>query len=214
MTEIEVGRVEIRVGLLGSLRFMDDAPHAVRQLRSLLPQEPIHVDVTVTVARFERSALCVHLLYHGGAGAVSGLPSGSHISAADYADVDEIDGKIRRKRGGAGGVRVGPGGDPVVLRCCAYRVPLTELLLPYRVAPVEFFRILPGLPAMREFSGMYRYESNEKKIVLRADDIGTRKLLGGLRAIETKPLHKVCQHMLRSRSGFQVRRRGQWNWRA
>lgn len=161
-------------------------------------------DVTVTVAQFERSALCVQLLYYGG-GAVSGLPPGSHISAGDYADVDETDGKIRRKKQGTAGIQGGSQGDPVLLRCQAYRIPLTELLLPYPVAPVEFFRIVPGLPAMREFSGMYRYESNEKNIVLRPDEIGARKLLGGLRAIEKKPLHKVCQHMLRSRSGFQVR---------
>ena len=162
-------------------------------------------DVTVTVSRFERSALCVQLLFYGG-GSVSGLPPGSHISAGDYADVDESDGRVRRKKQGAGGEQaLGSQGDPVLLRCQAYRIPLTELLLPYPVAPVEFFRIVPGLPAMREFSGMYRYESNEKNIVLRPDDIGARKLLGGVRAIDGKPLHKVCQHMLRSRSGFQVR---------
>lgn len=45
MTEIEVGQVEVRVGLLGSLRFMDAAPQAVRNLRGLLPQVHSHLDI-------------------------------------------------------------------------------------------------------------------------------------------------------------------------
>ena len=41
LTELELNRVDIRVGLSGALYFMDGSPQAVRQLRSLVSQVPI-----------------------------------------------------------------------------------------------------------------------------------------------------------------------------
>lgn len=38
LTELELNRVDIRVGLSGALYFMDASPQAVRQLRSLVSQ--------------------------------------------------------------------------------------------------------------------------------------------------------------------------------
>ena len=38
LTELELNRVDIRVGLSGSLYFMDGSPQAVRQLRNLVSQ--------------------------------------------------------------------------------------------------------------------------------------------------------------------------------
>lgn len=38
LTELELNRVDIRVGLSGALYFMDGSPQAVRQLRSLVSQ--------------------------------------------------------------------------------------------------------------------------------------------------------------------------------
>ena len=38
LTELELKRVDIRVGLSGSLYFMDGSPQAVRQLRNLVSQ--------------------------------------------------------------------------------------------------------------------------------------------------------------------------------
>lgn len=38
MTELELNRVDIRVGLSGALYFMDGSPQAVRQLRNLVSQ--------------------------------------------------------------------------------------------------------------------------------------------------------------------------------
>lgn len=38
LTEIELNRVDIRVGLSGGLYFMDGSPQAVRQLRDLTSQ--------------------------------------------------------------------------------------------------------------------------------------------------------------------------------
>lgn len=40
LTELELNRVDIRVGLSGSLSFMDGSPQAVRQLRNLVSQVP------------------------------------------------------------------------------------------------------------------------------------------------------------------------------
>lgn len=38
LTELELNRVDIRVGLFGALYFMDGSPQAVRQLRNLVSQ--------------------------------------------------------------------------------------------------------------------------------------------------------------------------------
>ena len=38
LTELELNRVDIRVGLSGALYFMDGSPQAVRQLRNLVSQ--------------------------------------------------------------------------------------------------------------------------------------------------------------------------------
>lgn len=40
LTELELNRVDIRVGLSGALYFMDGSPQAVRQLRNLVSQVP------------------------------------------------------------------------------------------------------------------------------------------------------------------------------
>jgi hypothetical protein len=50
-------------------------------------------------------------------------------------------------------------GEPVVLRCGSYRLPVIELLVPYALSPVEFFRIWPSLPAIAEYTGAYTHES-------------------------------------------------------
>lgn len=46
MTELELNRVDIRVGLSGALYFMDGSPQAVRQLRNLVSQ--VRIDVFQT----------------------------------------------------------------------------------------------------------------------------------------------------------------------
>lgn len=38
LTELELNRVDIRVGLSGALYFMDGSPQAIRQLRNLVSQ--------------------------------------------------------------------------------------------------------------------------------------------------------------------------------
>jgi len=38
LTDLELNRVDIRVGLSGALYFMDGSPQAIRQLRSLVSQ--------------------------------------------------------------------------------------------------------------------------------------------------------------------------------
>lgn len=42
LTELELDRVDIRVGLSGALYYMDGSPQAVRQLRNLVSQVPFH----------------------------------------------------------------------------------------------------------------------------------------------------------------------------
>lgn len=71
---------------------------------------------------------------------------------------------------------------------------------------MEFFRIVPSLPAAAEHTGAYVYDSNDKSSAMASsDDVGVRRMLAGLRALESKPIHKVCSHLMRSRAGFQVR---------
>lgn len=38
LTELELNRVDVRVGLSGALYYMDGSPQAVRQLRNLVSQ--------------------------------------------------------------------------------------------------------------------------------------------------------------------------------
>lgn len=42
LTDLELNRVDIRVGLSGALHFMDGSPQAVRQLRNLVSQVVFH----------------------------------------------------------------------------------------------------------------------------------------------------------------------------
>eukprot|EP00271_Cylindrocystis_brebissonii_P004677 TRINITY_DN1649_c0_g2_i1.p1 TRINITY_DN1649_c0_g2~~TRINITY_DN1649_c0_g2_i1.p1 ORF type:complete len:1215 (+),score=196.81 TRINITY_DN1649_c0_g2_i1:636-4280(+) len=202
LTEVEVERADVQVGLRGALRFMDGAPRAVRQLRQLGGQDSVKADVTVTAARFERCAFCVQLAYHVpfSAGSVRQSWADDEYSQGDEGSIPDDSLTKTKKRS----THNAPSGDTVILRCKPYRVPLTDLLLPYPLSPVEFFRLVASLPAMREHTGKYRYETNERSIVLSAEEIGVRRFLAGLRALDKKPLHKVCQHMLRSKAGFQL----------
>ena len=38
MTEVDILRVDLQLGLLGAVRFLDSAPHAIRRLEMLHPQ--------------------------------------------------------------------------------------------------------------------------------------------------------------------------------
>ncbi|KAL0381801.1 UNVERIFIED_CONTAM: protein TPLATE [Sesamum angustifolium] len=90
LTEIELNRVDIRVGLSGGLYFMDGSPQAVRQLHDVVSQEPVRCSVTVGVSHFERCALWVQVLYYPFHG--SGAPE-------DYeGDYSEEDTQIMRQR--------------------------------------------------------------------------------------------------------------------
>ncbi len=99
-------------------------------------------------------------------------------------------------------------GEPVVLRCQPYRIPLIELLLPHAVSPVEFFRLWPSLPAIAEFTGAYAYESGGPKTMTNTAGVmgepAILPLLGGIRALSSKPFHRVCSHILETVAGFQV----------
>ncbi|XP_068665411.1 protein TPLATE-like [Aristolochia californica] len=190
LTELELNRVDIRVGLSGSLYFMDGSPQAVRQLRNLVSQDPVPCSVTVGVSHFERCAVWVQVLYYpfygsGGAGDVEG----------DYTDDDpQI---LRQKRSLRPEL-----GEPVVLRCQPYKIPLTDLLLPHKISPVEYFRLWPSLPAIVECTGSYIYEGSGFKATA-ALQSGASPFLNGLKALFSKPFHRVCSHILRTVAGFQ-----------
>ncbi|KAG0586281.1 hypothetical protein KC19_2G078600 [Ceratodon purpureus] len=197
LTEQELKRVDVRVGLSGALRFMDGSPQGVRQLQQLHSQDPVLSSVTVGVSRFERCSLCVQLLYYpffGGVGLVNG---------------EDGEGRVED---GSQGVRLRKNytseyGEPVVLRCGSYRLPLIELLVPYALSPVEFFRIWPSLPAIAEFTGAYTYESVGLKAATVSGgymEPAVLPILSGLRALSSKPFHKVCSHVLRTVAGFQI----------
>ncbi|KAI3474979.1 hypothetical protein Pfo_030290 [Paulownia fortunei] len=181
LTEIELNRVDIRVGLSGGLYFMNGSPQAVRQLRDLNSQEPVMCSVTVGVSHFEQCALWVQVLYYPFYG--SGAP-------ADYeGDYSEEDPQlIRQKKSLRHEI-----GEPVILRCQPYKIPLTELLLPHKISPVEFFRLWPSLPAVVECTGTYTYEG-----------IWESPFLSGLKSLSSKPFHKVCSHIIRTVAGFQL----------
>ncbi|CAN6464204.1 unnamed protein product [Victoria cruziana] len=192
LTELELNRVDIRVGLSGALHFMDGSPQAVRQLHHLVSQDPILCSVTVGVSHFERCALWVQVLYYpfhgtGGAGDYDG----------DYADDDSS--QIMRQR-----KTLKPEiGEPVILRCMPYKIPLTELMLPHKCSPVEYFRLWPSLPAILEYSGGYTYEGSGFKATA-ALQTGAPPFLRGLKSLSSKPFHQVCSHVLRTVAGFQL----------
>ncbi|XP_023539878.1 protein TPLATE-like [Cucurbita pepo subsp. pepo] len=191
LTELELNRVDIRVGLSGALYFMDGSPQAVRQLRHLVSQDPVLCSVTVGVSHFERCALWVQVLYYpfygsGGAGDYDG----------DYTEEDSN--IIRQKRSLRSEL-----GEPVILRCLPYKIPLTELLSPHKISPVEFFRLWPSLPAIVEYTGTYTYEGTGFKATA-AQQYGASPFLSGLKSLSTKPFHSVCSYIIRTLAGFQL----------
>ncbi|CAM8888364.1 unnamed protein product [Rhodiola kirilowii] len=191
LTELELNRVDIRVGLTGSLGFMDGSPQAVRQLRNLVSQDPVLCSVTVGVSHFEKCALWVQVLYYpfygsGGAGDFEG----------DYAEEDQQ--ILRQKRSLRPEL-----GEPVYLRCQPYKIPLTDLLLPHKISPVEYFRLWPSLPAMVEYTGTYLYEGSGFKATA-AQQYGASPFLSGLKSLSSKPFHMVCSHVIRTVAGFQL----------
>ncbi|EYU34788.1 hypothetical protein MIMGU_mgv1a000449mg [Erythranthe guttata] len=189
LTEIELNRVDIRVGLSGGLYFMDGSPQAVRQLRDLNSQEPVLCSVTVGVSHFERCALWVQVLYYP-----------FHGTPADYeGDYSEEDPQVMRQR-----KSLRPEiGEPVILRCQPYKIPLTELLMPHKISPVEYFRLWPSLPAIVESTGTYTYEGSGFKATA-AQQYGESPFLSGLKSLSSKPFHKVCSHIIRTVAGFQL----------
>lgn len=191
LTELELNRVDIRVGLSGALYYMDGSPQAVRQLRNLVSQDPVLCSVTVGVSQFERSALWVQVLYYPFYG------SGAAVDYdADYAEEDpQI---VRQKRSLRPEL-----GEPVILRCQPYKIPLTELLLPHKISPVEFFRLWPSLPAIVELTGTYTYEGSGFKATA-AQQYGASPFLSGLKSLSSKPFHRVCSHIIRTVAGFQL----------
>ncbi|KAM1322673.1 hypothetical protein PS2_015199 [Malus domestica] len=190
LTELELNRVDIRVGLSGALYFMDGSPQAVRQLRSLVSQDPVLCSVTVGVSHFERCALWVQVLYYPFYG------SAPIDYEGDYAEEDpQI---MRQKRSLRPEL-----GEPVILRCQPYKIPLTELLLPHKISPVEFFRLWPSLPAIVEYTGTYTYEGSGFKATA-AQQYGASPFLSGLKSLSSKPFHRVCSHVIRTVAGFQL----------
>ncbi|KAK1359415.1 Protein TPLATE like [Heracleum sosnowskyi] len=191
LTDIELNRVDIRVGLSGPLVFMDGSPQAVRQLRNLNSQDPVLCSVTLGVSHFERSALWVQVLYYPFYG--TGAPGDYE---GDYAEEDPQ--VARQKRS------LKPEtGEPVILRCQPYKIPLSELLLPHNISPVEYFRLWPSLPAIVEYTGTYTYEGSGFKATA-AQQYGASPFLSGLKSLSSKPFHRVCSHIIRTVAGFQL----------
>nr|KYP42599.1 hypothetical protein KK1_036008 [Cajanus cajan] len=191
LTELELNRVDVRVGLSGALYYMNGSSQAVRQLRNLVSQDPVLCSVTVGVSHFERCALWVQVLYYPfyGSGAVGDYEG-------DYAEEDpQI---MRQKRSLRPEL-----GEPVILRCQPYKIPLTELLLPHQISPVEFFRLWPSLPAIIEYTGTYTYEGSGFKATA-AQQYGASPFLSGLKSLSSKPFHKVCSHIIRTVAGFEM----------
>lgn len=190
LTEMELNRVDIRVGLSGASYFMDGSPQAVRQLRNLNSQEPVLCSVTLGVSHFERCALWVQVLYYPFHG--NDIPG----HEGDYAEEDQQ--IIRQRRSLKPEL-----GEPVIMRCQPYKIPLTELLLPHKISPVEYFRLWPSLPAMLEFTGTYTYEGSGFKATA-AQQYGSSPFLSGLKSLSSKPFHRVCSHIIRTVAGFQL----------
>ncbi|KAH7433717.1 hypothetical protein KP509_07G082700 [Ceratopteris richardii] len=190
MTDQELDQVDVRIGLVGALQFMDGSLQAVRNLQHLQSQEPITCSITVTILQFQRCALCVQTVYYP-------FNGGTAVGNIDDVEFGEENGIHSRKTLKA------DHGEPVVLNCQPYIVPLTELLLPYECSPVEFLRIWPSLPAIAEFTGAYVYEGSGFKATA-AVESGTPLFFSGLKALEEKPFFQVCSHVLRTVAGFQV----------
>lgn len=193
LIEQELNRVDIRVGLTGSLYFMDGSPQAVRQLQHLVSQDPVMCSVTLGVSQFERCALWVQVLYY---------PFHGTASVGDFYDGDFVEDDpthvMRHRRTLKPDV-----GEPVVLRCQPYKIPLTELLLPHKCSPVEYFRIWPSLPAILEFTGVYTYEGSGFRATA-ALESDAPPFLSGLKSLPSKPFQLVCSHVLRTVAGFQL----------
>ncbi|KAF8117176.1 hypothetical protein N665_0012s0180 [Sinapis alba] len=189
LTELELNRVDIRVGLSGALYFMDGSPQAVRQLRNLVSQDPVQCSVTVGVSQFERCGFWVQVLYYPFRGARGDYDG-------DY--IEEEPQMMKQKRGSRAEL-----GDPVILRCQPYKIPLTELLLPHKISPVEFFRLWPSLPAVAEYTGTYMYEGSGF-MATAAQQYGASPFLSGLNSLSSKPFHRVCSHIIRTVAGFQL----------
>jgi hypothetical protein len=152
-------------------------------------QDPILSSVTVGVSHFERCALWVQVLYYPYYGTRTDYEG-------DYAEEDaQI---VRQKRAMRPEL-----GEPVILRCQPYKIPLTELLMPYKCSPVEYFRLWPSLPAILEYTGTYTYEGSGFKATA-AQQYDTSPFLSGLKSLSTKPFHQVCSHFIRTVAGFQV----------
>ncbi|CAO2813223.1 unnamed protein product [Amaranthus hypochondriacus] len=190
LTDIELNRVDIRVGLTGALYFMDGSPQAVRQLRNLVSQDPLPCSITVGASHFERCALWLQVLYYPFYG------TGPIYYEGEYAEEDtQI---VRQKKSSKQEL-----GEPVILRCQPYKIPLTELLLPHKISPVEFFRLWPSLPAIVEYTGTYTYEGSGF-MATAAKQYDASPFLSGLKSLESKPFHKVCSHIIRTVAGFQL----------
>ncbi|KAL5172029.1 Protein TPLATE [Glycine soja] len=191
LTELELNRVDVRVGLSGALYYMDGSSQAVRQLRGLVSQDPVLCSVTVGVSHFERCALWVQVLYY---------PFYGSSAVRDYeGDYAEEDPQIMRQKRSLRPEL----GEPVILRCQPYKIPLTELLLPHQISPVEFFRLWPSLPAIVEYTGTYTYEGSGFKATA-AQQYGASPFLSGLKSLSSKPFHKVCSHIIRTVAGFEM----------
>lgn len=188
LTEIELNRVDLRVGLSGGLYFMDGSPQAVRQLRNLNSQEPVLTSVTVGVSHFERCDLWVQVLYYPFYGS----------GPAHYEDSEEDPQVMRQKKSPRPEL-----GEPVILRCQPYKIPLTELLLPHKISPVEYFRLWPSLPAIVECTGTYTYEGSGF-MATAAQQYGESPFLSGLKSLSSKPFHRVCSHIIRTVAGFEL----------
>lgn len=143
------------------------------------------------VSHFERCALWVQVLYY---------PFYGSGAASDYeGDYTEEDPQIMRQKRSLRPEL----GEPVILRCQPYKIPLTELLIPHKISPVEFFRLWPSLPAIVEYTGTYTYEGSGFKATA-AQQYGASPFLSGLKSLSSKPFHRVCSHVIRTVAGFQV----------
>lgn len=147
--------------------------------------------VTVGVSHFERCALWVQVLYYP-----------FHWSDAP-ADYEEYMSEEEYQTMGLKRCLMSENGEPTILRCQPYKIPLTELLLPHKISPVEYFRLWPSLPAIVECTGTYSYEGSGFKATA-AQQYGESPFLSGLKSLSSKPFHKVCSHVIRTVAGFQV----------
>lgn len=148
--------------------------------------------MTLGVSHFERCALWVQVLYYS--------PFSGSGGAGDYeGDYAEEDPQIMRQKRSLRPEL----GELAILRCQPYKIPLTELLLPHQISPVEFFRLWPSLPAIVEYTGTYTYEGSGFKATA-ALQYGASPFLSGLKSLSSKPFHRVCSHIIRTVAGFQV----------